>query len=29
MTEQKINIKFQEFASIDELNAEDRELACH
>ena len=28
MTEQKINIKFQEFASIDELNAEDRELAC-
>ncbi len=27
MTEQKINISYQEFASIDELNAEDRELA--
>lgn len=27
MTEQKINISYQEFASLDELNAEDRELA--
>jgi len=27
MTEQKINISYEEYASIDELNAEDRELA--
>ena len=27
MTEKQFNIKYQEFASIDELNAEDRELA--
>lgn len=27
MTKQQINIDFQEFSSIDELNAEDRELA--
>lgn len=27
MTEQKINISYQEFGSIDELSAEDRELA--
>ena len=27
MTEQEIKVKYQEFASIDELNAEDRELA--
>ena len=27
MTEKEIQVKYQEFASIDELNAEDRELA--
>ena len=27
MTEQEIRVKYQEFSSIDELNAEDRELA--
>ena len=27
MTEQKINISYEEYSSIDELNAEDRELA--
>ena len=28
MQNQSININYQEFSSIDELNAEDRELAC-
>ncbi len=28
MQSQSININYQEFSSIDELNAEDRELAC-